>query len=173
MATETSQELEDVELHVIELEEAYEVGGGKVVEEPFLGVYEMRLCNRLARWINLFDPSEHFGEVVIEMLFILDQTPMLRRRPDVAFVSRERWPADRPVSREAAWDVVPDLAVEITSPPDVVGNLMNKIEEYFAAGVRLIWVIHPGQRRLYAYNSPVSVRILSDGEDLDGGAVIP
>ena len=74
----------------------------------------------------------------------------------MAFVSRERWPADSPADREAAWDVIPDLAVEITSPTDLIDDLMDKIDEYFA-GVRLVWVIYPKQRKVYAYQSPTSV----------------
>ena len=39
--------------------------------------------------------------------------------------------------------IPPDLAVEVTSPTDVVYELEEKVEEYLRAGVRLIWVIHP------------------------------
>ena len=172
MATVTSPELEDVGLPVIGPDEDYEVVDGRIVQEPPLGVYEIRMANRLARSINLFDPSERFGEVVIEALFILSESPMLRRRPDVAFVSRERWPADRPMDREAAWDVIPDLAVEISSPTDLIDDLMDKIDEYFSAGVRLVWVVYPKRRKVYAYQSPTSVSILGAGDELDGGTVL-
>jgi Uma2 family endonuclease len=173
MATVTSPELAEIELPVVEPDEDYEVVDGRIVEEPPLGVYEIRMANRLARSIILFDPPGELGEAVIEVLFILKSSPMLRRRPDLAFVSQERWPAARPMDREAAWDVIPDLAVEITSPTDLIDDLMDKIEEYFAAGVRLVWVIYPKQRKLYAYQSPTSVRILREGDELDGGAVLP
>ncbi len=172
MATVTDLETEIV-LPVIEPDEDYEVVDGRIVEEPPLGMYEIRMANRLARSIILFDSPGELGEVVIEGLFILNEVPMLRRRPDVAFVSRERWPADSPMDREAAWDVVPDLAVEFTSPTDLIDDLMDKIEDYFAAGVRLVWVIYPKQRKLYAYQSPTSLRILGVGDELDGGSVLP
>ena len=173
MATATPPDLEDVELPIVEPDSDYEVVAGRIVEEPPLGVYEIRMANRLARSINLFDPTERFGEVVIEALFILGESPMLRRRPDVAFVSQERWPADRSMDREAAWNVIPDLAVEITSPTDLIDDLMDKVEEYFIAGVRLVWVIYPKQRRIYAYQSSKSVMILGAGDELDGGNVLP
>jgi Uma2 family endonuclease len=173
MATVTSPELEDVELPVIEPEEHYEVVNGQIVEEPPLGAYDMRLANRLVRSIILFDPTGALGEPTVEMLFILSHSPRLRRRPDVAFVSKERWPDDRQTGREAAWDVIPDLAVEITSPTDLIDDLMDKIDEYFAAGVRLVWVIYPKQRKVYAYQSPTNVKILGDGDELEGGAVLP
>ena len=88
-------------------------------------------------------------------------------------MTSERWSVRRRVPREAAWDVIPDLAVEITSPTDRIDDLMDKIDEYFAAGVRLVWAVYPKHRRIYVYDSPTSIRILQIGDDLDGGAVLP
>ena len=173
MATATPPDLEHVELPIVEPDSDYEIVDGRIVKEPPLGAYEMRMANRLARSIVLFDPSGELGDAVVEVLFILNNEPMLRRRPDMAFVSQERWPADRSMDREAAWDVIPDLAVEITSPTDLIDDLMDKVEEYFSAGVRLVWVIYPKQRRIYAYQSPKGVTILGAGDELDGGAVLP
>jgi Uma2 family endonuclease len=174
MATATELESEvEVESPIIEPGEHYEVVDGVIVEEPPLGVYEVRMASRIVRSMILFDPTGGLGEVVFESLFILNHSPGLRRKPDVAFVSRDRWPIDSPESREAAWDVVPDLAVEITSPTDLIDDLMDKLEEYFVAGVRLVWVIYPKHRKIYAYDSPTSVRILRIGDELDGGVVLP
>jgi len=172
MATATP-ELEDVESTIAEPDEHYEVVGGLVVEEPPLGMHENRLANRLLKMINLFDPPGDLGEAVLESLFILEHTPRLRRRPDVAFVSIDRLPNDQPMGDEAAWDVIPDLAVEIASPSDLIEDLMDKIEEYFRVGVRLVWVIYPRHRKVYTYDSPSSVKILVEGDSLDGGAVLP
>jgi Uma2 family endonuclease len=50
---------------------------------------------------------------------------------------------------------------------------MDKLEEYFAAGVRLVWVVYPDQSKLYAYDSPTSVKILQATDDLIGDPVLP
>ncbi len=150
MAAVTEVEIEESAATIVEPTEFYEVVNDQFVEEPPLGAYEVRIAARVVRSIILFDPSEDLGEVVEEMLFILKQKPRLRRRPDVAFVSRERWSADRPMDRDAAWDVIPDIAVEITSPTDMIDDLMSKIEEYFTAGVRLVWIIYPKHQKVYA-----------------------
>jgi Uma2 family endonuclease len=96
------------------------------------------------------------------------------RRPDVAFVTFQRWPANRsqPVD-DNAWDVVPDLAVEVVSPHDLAEDLLDKILEYFQAGVRLVWVISPKHRMIHVYETPKSIRIAADGDVLDGGSVVP
>jgi Uma2 family endonuclease len=174
VATVTSLEPEiELEAPIIDPDEDYEVVDGIVVEEPPLGAYGTRMANRLARSIADFDPSEDLGEVVVEVLFILNHSPRLRRKPDVAFVSRERWAVERPMESEAAWDVIPDLAVEIISPTDIIIDLMDKLEEYFRVGVKLVWVIYPKHRKIYAYDSPTSVKILREGDELEGGIVLP
>lgn len=185
MATATDPELDEAEVSIIEPSEHYEVVDGRivaehyevvagvVVEEPPLGAQSGWFASFLAQSMGYFATSNRFGRVVTEVLFVLQADPRLRRRPDIALVSRERWPLNRQVPPAAAWDVIPDLAVEINSPTDLIADLMDKIEEYFTAGVRLVWVIYPKHRKVYAYDSPTSVRILQSGDELDGGAVLP
>jgi Uma2 family endonuclease len=69
--------------------------------------------------------------------------------------------------------VVPNLAVEVVSPTNTADEVVEKIEEYFAAGVQLVWVIHPKRRRFEVYESPTAVRVLGPGDVLDGGTVLP
>jgi Uma2 family endonuclease len=116
------------------------------------------------------------GKVVVEVLFRLRLTldTSRKRRPDIAFVSFERWASDRPMSsRDNAWDVVPDLAVEVISPTDLAQQLLQKVLEYFQAGVRLVWVVYPEQRQIYSYESPTQIRVLTVDDTLDGGEVLP
>jgi len=172
MATATSPDPEIDPAH-IDPKKHYEVVDGRIVEELPLSAYEYWLATRLVREIILFDPAGKLGNIVEEALFLIDRARKLKRRPDVAFISRERWPLSRAVPRKNSWDVIPDLAIEITSPTDKVDDVLDKLDEYFTAGVCLVWVVHPKHRRIYAYDSPTSVRILQTGDELDGGAVLP
>jgi Uma2 family endonuclease len=90
----------------------------------------------------------------------------------VAFVSYPRWPEDH-VPRAEAWDVVPDLAVEVISPTNLAEEIDDKLTDYFAAGVRMVWVLFPGSGRLYVYRSPEQVAGLDRSDELDGGDVLP
>ena len=58
-------------------------------------------------------------------------------------------------------------------PNDLVDEVIQKLVEYFQAGVRLVWIVHPVQRLVYVYESPTHVRGLSHLDELDGGAVLP
>jgi Uma2 family endonuclease len=42
----------------------------------------------------------------------------------------------------------PDLAIEIVSPDDEPGELLDKIADYVAAGIPYIWVVDPYKRTL-------------------------
>jgi Uma2 family endonuclease len=96
------------------------------------------------------------------------------RRPDVAFVTFDRWPEDRPMPyRGNPVDVVPDLVVEVASPTDDAEDLVAKAHEYLEAGVRLVWLVYPRSRVVYAYESPTAVRVFTATDDLDGGTVLP
>ncbi|HMF38325.1 MAG TPA: Uma2 family endonuclease, partial [Isosphaeraceae bacterium] len=92
--------------------------------------------------------------------------------PEAAFVSIERWPLRRRVPRTEAWEIVPDLAVEILSLTNTAEQVAEKIEDYFRSGVRQVWIVYPGTSKIYLYNTPTGVRILQVGDDLDGGSVL-
>ncbi len=49
-----------------------------------------------------------------------------------------------------------------------------KVQEYFQAGVRLVWVVYPTQALVHVYESFTGpIRVLTRQDDLDGGAVLP
>jgi Uma2 family endonuclease len=113
------------------------------------------------------------GRVVTEGLFILDPVSDLRRRPDVAFVSAEKWPLDRPLPESGDWEVVPDLAIEVTSPNDLFREVLAKVHEYFRLGVRQVWVVLPEDQEIYIYDSPTELRILTAADQLDRAPLLP
>jgi Uma2 family endonuclease len=150
----------------------YEVVDGRRVEK-MMGFYECGIASILAEYLAVFVRAQRLGRVRVETPFLIDPTRKLERRPDVAFVSYDRWPRDRRLPRANAAPVVPDLAVEVVSPTNTASEIQAKRHEYFQAGVRAVWVIFPDQREVYAYSSPTSVRILPHDGELDGGEVVP
>jgi Uma2 family endonuclease len=93
------------------------------------------------------------------------------RSPDVSFVAAGRFPDERvPVGFPP---FAPDLAVEVLSPGDRRGDLLEKVGEYLDAGSRLVWVIDPETRTAGAYRSLTDVRAIGEADVLDGEDVIP
>ncbi|QEH33785.1 hypothetical protein OJF2_23140 [Aquisphaera giovannonii] len=76
--------------------------------------------------------------------------PGLVRVPDVAFFVWEGLPGRRiPAARLP--EVAPALAVEVLSKGNTKGEMERKRREYFDAGVRLVWLVDPKERRIVSY----------------------
>ncbi len=116
--------------------------------------------------------AHELGVVVgAETGFKISSDPDTVRAPDIAFVCRERIVAAG-VTRKF-WSGAPDLAVEVLSPGDRVNEIDEKVAEWLAAGTRLVWVVNPRLRNVTIYRSLTDVRVLTEGEELDGGDVVP
>src|SRR5207248_1455473 len=107
----------------------YEVVKGQRVEMPPMSAYSLLVASQLQNQLGPFVKAQKLGRAVTELLFIFDEQEDERRRPDVAFVSAERWPLDRPLPEAGDWAVVPDLAVEVVSPTDRYEDVASKLEE--------------------------------------------
>jgi Uma2 family endonuclease len=92
------------------------------------------------------------------------------REPDLSFVARDRIPADTHIEPHFA----PDLAVEVVSFTDTYGGLHAWVQQYLAAGTRLVWVVNPYDESVTIYEpNAAGARTLSGADVLDGGAVVP
>jgi Uma2 family endonuclease len=151
----------------------YEVVDGKVVELGPMGAHEIWLATVLAGYLGNFIRQHQLGRVVQELLFDFTAMVQRKRRPDVAFVSYERWPRQRPVPRTEAWEVVPNLVVEVISPSEKGEAILDKVAEYFRIGVECVWVIFITHQQVYVYESPTQVRILTHADELYGEPVLP
>lgn len=160
---------------VIEPEGRYEVIGTLVVEKPLMGAFEATFASWLFELMAPFVRSHGLGQMVGETLFDLRPEVDRQRRPDLAFVSAERWPVDRRAPRLNAWSMVPDLAIEIVSPTNTASDLLVRAREYLQAGTRLVWVVYPLEEEVQVYDAanPSHIRRFLKHEALDGGAVLP
>jgi Uma2 family endonuclease len=150
----------------------YELVEGVLVEVPGAGALHNLIAALVYRLIYDFVRGRNLGLVFTDGLaYILGRNPDRVRIPDVSFVSRERVPADGvPVG---FWPGAPDLAVEIVSPNDRAEDVHEKVREYLASGVRLVWVLWPGSRSVGVHAPGEPTRELGPGDELDGGDVLP
>jgi Uma2 family endonuclease len=148
----------------------YEVVHGEVVEIEPMGVYETWIASRL---IQKLVGEEKHGRAVMEALFDFTKPLDKMRRPDVAFVSYDRWPRKEHPPRTEAWDVVPNLAIEVVSRTNPANEMVDKVAEYFHVGVQRVWVVYPSQRQVYVYTTPTDVRVLADHDELTDDVLLP
>ena len=152
----------------------FEIIDGRRVKVAPPAVLAAVTTSNLAIQIANYAKAHALGEAIAHALFRLRRAKELCRRPDAAFVSFARWPRHRPMSLvDEAWDVVPDLAVEVVTPMERAGELLEKTADYFTHGVRLVWILYPLVGAAYVYESLTQVRGLTAADELDGGAVLP
>ena len=71
------------------------------------------------------------------------------------------------------WTFLPNLIVEILSPGNTWSETIQKLREYFSIGVRLVWLVNPSSRSVFAYRSLTDVREFTIDDDLPGDDVLP
>lgn len=116
--------------------------------------------------------SKGLGRVyAAETGFRIGSDPDTVRAPDVAFVRRERVAevGDAP----GYWPGAPDLAVEVVSPGDSYGEVEEKVLDWLSAGCRMVVVVNPQRRTATVYRSRTEIVVLAEGDDLEGGDVVP
>ncbi len=95
---------------------------------------------------------------------------LLRRNPDrvvsadAAFILSTSLPVRR--SAEGYLETIPEVVVEVRSPNDWAPEITAKNEEYFAAGVRVVWVLDPTGRTVAAHNADGSVQLFRESDAL-------
>lgn len=92
------------------------------------------------------------------------------RSPDVSFVALRRLPGER--EPDGFPSLVPELAVEVLSPSDRPGEVLERVGEYLDVGTRLVWVIDPAKRVAAAYRGLTDARTIRDTDMLDGEDVV-
>jgi Uma2 family endonuclease len=68
---------------------------------------------------------------------------------------------------------VPDLAVEIRSPSDRTGAVLEKVGQWLDAGVAIVWVIDPQRRTAQYFAADGTIRLFGAHDTLDADPVLP
>jgi len=159
------------ELEKLSLPYPAELYNGKVVFKMAAyahGKIQLRIAMKLGSYLE----SNPIGEAVTETNFQLwPERRNQSRIPDIAFVKKERVPADQ-------WrfaDLAPDLAVEIISPEDNFLKVMNKVDAYLEQGTQIVWVVIADTREVLVCTaaSKHSVRDVLTAPELLPGFELP
>lgn len=170
MATKTRYTPEDL----LELHDAagYELVDGQLVERPMSGLSSYVGGRLFHRMIGHCEPSG------LGWVFPADagyqcfpDDPNKVRKPDGSFIRRERLPDGPPEKGHIR--IAPDLAAEVLSPNDLAYEIDLKIQEYFDAGVKLVWEVNPEMRSVTVHRADGSSSRLREDDELTGEDAIP
>lgn len=146
------------------------VQGQLVVREP-AGYRHGEVAARLLASLYHFVDSHALGRVLTaETGFVLRRNPDTVRAADVAFVRQERVPVPPPGGFA---EIAPDLVIEVLAPNDRPGEVLSKIGDWLAAGVRLVWLIDPQRGDARVYRADGTQDHLGEHDSLDGESVVP
>jgi Uma2 family endonuclease len=149
----------------------YELVRGKLIRMPPPGSCHGRTVARVTIRLGHFIETHNLGTILNESGYHLEWGPDTVRAPDVSFISAERLPPDE--FPHGYPTLAPDLAVEVLSPSERPGARREKMQDYFAAGTRLVWEIDPGQRTITVYRSVHDGTTLAAAAELTGAEVLP
>ncbi len=103
--------------------------------------------------------------------FQLSWNPDTVLAPDIGFVRQHR--VDEVTETTGYFPGPPDLAVEVLSPSDRVGEVEEKVSEWLHAGSELVWVVSPKSRTVTIHRSATDIVVLTEKDILEGGEVLP
>ncbi|MFN0014020.1 MAG: Uma2 family endonuclease [Saprospiraceae bacterium] len=124
----------------------YEWVRGEVVQTPRdMNQYQYYILINLQKLFNqLHQEGKASGHLLTEIdTFFLKNA---HRRPDMAWFTDEQ--AAHMAHRE---NQVPNFVIEIVSDNDIVDNLLDKLGDYRAANVAVIWLVSPRLEQVHVY----------------------
>jgi Uma2 family endonuclease len=142
-----------------------------VLVEKTMGYYESRLAAVLISFLERFLDTHDLGIVLGPdgtLRILTDQI----RVPDVAFLSWRHFP-NRVLPADPVPALAPDLAVEVLSEGNTEAEMDRKLDDYFEAGVQLVWIIDPESKTAEVFDSRDNHHTLSISDALDGESVLP
>ena len=126
---------------------------------------------RVGQYLGAFVDDHKLGRVLVgEVGIYTRRNPDTVRGADVIFISHARLAQ---VKSRSYLDVASELVVEVMSPDDRWSEVNQKLREYFAIGVMIVWVADPAYQTVSVYRSLTDVRVLHRDDTLTGDDVLP
>jgi Uma2 family endonuclease len=148
-----------------------ELVDGRIVPMPPPGPLHATLESEVDWWLRSWAKQTRRGQVLVgEAGIFIRRNPDTVRGADVAYISNQRW-ARRGDS--AYLEVAPELVVEIVSPNDRWVDIMDKLADYFEAGVERAWLVDPYKKKVFVYSGVTDVRIFQPGDNLTDDEILP
>jgi len=162
----TAQEFDN---YPFEEDKRYELDEGELIEMTRPTYKHNRVLKKLIVEMDLYFRKNQIGEVLIsENLYAL--SPNTRRAPDAAVILGDR---HEELKNAKVIPIIPEIAAEVLSPTETPRTIHRKLKQYFAAGVKEVWLIDPDVREIEIWKGPsLPDPVLTSGDVL-ASALLP
>lgn len=161
---------------VEEMRRAMDEGGlefvdGEIISKPE-SIHERRVLAHFLCTLHSAVHNQKLGDVLAGQPFrCRPNDPEGFRKPDLVFISAHR--AAGLLRSVDVIDVPGELAVEVLCPRDTAEKIEEKVQEYFAFGFSVMWIVHPEQRLVIVRRADRSATELHAEDDITGEDFLP
>ena len=120
--------------------------------------------------LGVFAFPRRLGVVFTEAGFLISRNPDTVRIPDVAFVSADKLPGERPP--DGYFPFAPDIAVEVMTRSDSPSAARARARMWLDAGSSLVWLMFTASRTVEVYRPNGEVETLGEDDILDAAPVL-
>ena len=142
----------------------YELDDGRLVILAPPGHTYGRRQAKIVQYLGSDAEDRGLGEVCAEVGIVLRRKPDRVVGADAAFNLTASLPVRR--SKEGYLETIPEIVVEVRSKNDANNEVRAKMEEYFAAGVQLVWVLDPDDKTVAAHQPGLKVSLFTCSDSL-------
>ena len=149
-----------------EQEFGYEFVNKQVIKKDILKDVELMIIWFLDKYFRLTNAYKNGANLISEVGMKLKTKNF--RIPDLAFFT-----AEQHFSAAKGEHPIPQLAIEFLSKSETAEDIADKINDYFASGVKIVWYVYPKTEMIYVYTSPKDIKVLQGDDICSASPVIP
>ena len=144
----------------------YEFVNGQAIKKNPMKQNEFRMVDFLVRLFTKTKAYQEGGNLLPEADTYIDE--YRKRVPDLAYFT-----ADQIKQAAMGIKVVPAFVIELLSNSESFSDVETKIQDYYDAGVQVVWYINPRTQRIHNYTSLKTVQIYSDTDLCNAAPALP
>ena len=149
-AARTLLSAEEFDNYPFEEDKRYELDEGELIEMTRPAYKHNRVLAKLLFELTVYLNKNPIGEALLsENLYAL--SPNTRRSPDVAIILGDRY---EELKDAKVIPIIPEIAAEVLSPSETTRMIHRKLKQYFAAGVKEVWLVDPDLREVDIWTGP-------------------
>ena len=154
-----------------ETEPPSELWDGEVIQKAAPSFNHGTLSSYVIQQLRSYLERTREGRVVNEVRHV-QRTEESVYLPDVNVVLRDHVPSSPEERRRGPVELVPDLAIEILSPSESAGRILQRADFYMRVRVPLTWFIDPDTHTVTVYRPGTQPRVHQPPDFIDAQPVL-